>query len=52
MFDERRAESAIYELLSNFNKKDLQDICRLYEISFVGFNKEILIQQLKIAKKL
>ena len=38
------------ELLSKFSKKDLQDICKSFEISYVGLNKDILVQELQSSK--
>lgn len=38
------------EMLSKFSKKDLQDICKSFEISHVGLNKDILIQKLQNSK--
>jgi len=39
-----------YELLSEFSKKDLQDICKLFEIGHIGLKKEILIDELQKSK--
>ena len=38
------------EMLSKFSKKDLQDICKSFEISYVGLNKDILVQELQSGK--
>lgn len=38
------------ELLSKFSKTDLQDICKSFEISYIGLNKDILVQELQNRK--